>query len=118
MGSEFGIGGEFQAVFREFGRDGDGVGDDEGHHEFALIADDHGVEDVGTGFQRVFDGLRGDEFSSGGFEKIFLAVGDEEVVIFVEVADVSGFEPAVVEKNLARGFGRFEIALHDARALG
>ena len=60
--------GKFQAVFGELGGDSDEIRNDEGDNEFALIANDHGVEDVGTGFQRVFDGLRSYEFSRGGFE--------------------------------------------------
>jgi len=117
MGGQFGVGEKFQAVFGEFGGDGHGIRNDEGDNEFALIADDHGVEDVGTGFQRVFDGLGSYEFPRGGFEEIFFAVGDEEVVVLVEVANVAGFEPAVVGENFTGGFGRFEITLHDARAL-
>src|ERR1700722_8755422 len=118
MRGEFGVGGKFQPVFGELGGDRGVIGNDDGDYEFALIADDHGVEDVRAGFQSVFDGLRSHEFAGGGFQEIFFAVGDEEIVVFVEIADVTGFEPAVVGKNIAGGFGRFEIALHDARAHG
>jgi len=118
MGGEFGVGGEFQGVFGELGGNGDGVGNDDGNDEFALIADDHGVEDVRTRFESVFDGLRSDEFAGGSFEEIFFAIGDEEVVVFVEIADVAGFEPAIVGEHIVGGFGRFEVTLHDARALG
>ena len=118
MRGQFAVRRKFHAIFREFGGDGDGIRNDQGHYEFALIADHHGVKNVGAGFQRVFDRLRSDEFSGGRLEQIFLAVGDEEIVVFVEVADVSGLEPAIFGKNLPRGFGRFEIALHDAGALG
>src|SRR5690242_13903396 len=118
MGGQLAVGGKFHAVFREFGGDGDGIRNDQGHYEFALIADHHGVKNVGAGFQGVFDRLRSDKFSSGRLEQIFLAVGDEKVVVLVEVADVSGLEPAVVRKNFAGGFGGFEVALHDAGAFG
>ena len=109
---------ELKAVFSKFRGNGGVVGNDDGDDEFALVADDHGIEDVGAGLQRVFDGLWGDEFSSGGFEKILFSIGDEEIVVFVEIADVAGLEPAVFGENFAGGFGGSEIALHDARALG
>ena len=44
--------------------DGGCVGDDQRDHKSPLIADDHGVGDVGAGFSRVFDRLRRDEFSA------------------------------------------------------
>src|SRR5258708_39299692 len=91
MGCKVGVGGEFQAVLGEFGGYGDGVGNDHGDDEFALIADDHGGEDVGTGLQSIFDRLGGHEFSGGGFEEIFLAVGGGEGIVRVEVADGAGF---------------------------
>src|SRR5208337_352941 len=118
VGGEFAVGRKFQAFFGEFGGNGGVIRDDEGDDEFALIANDHGVEDVRAGLEDVFDGLRSDEFSGGGFEQVFLAVGDKEVVVLVEIPDVAGLEPTVVGEHIASGFGRFEIALHDAGTLG
>src|SRR5579859_747649 len=118
IGGQLGVGRKFQAVLGELGGDSDRVGNDEGDDKFALITDNHGVQDIRAGFQGIFDGLRGDEFAGGGFEEILFAVGDEEVIVFVEIANVAGFKPAVVGKNFAGGFRRFEISLHDARTLG
>src|SRR5229473_8576873 len=116
MGGEFDVGGEFDSLVRGSGGDRGGIGDDKSHNEFAFVAKDHGVQDVGASLERVFDGLRGDEFARRRLDQVFLAVGDEEIVVLVHVADVAGAEPAVFTKNFAGGFGILVIALHDARA--
>src|SRR5260370_19125814 len=100
------------------GGNGDGVRHDESDDESALVADDHGVCYVRTRLQSVRDGLRGDEFSSGGLDEIFFAVGDEEVVVGVEIADVAGVKPAFFVDCFARGVRTFVITLHPARTLG
>jgi len=46
----------------------------------------------------------GDEFSGVGFEKIFLRVGEKRGCLCRD-ADVAGFEPAIVGKELARSLG-------------
>src|SRR5437588_4441347 len=117
MGGKFGVGGEFDSLVGGLGGDRRGIGDDERDDKFAPIADDHGVEDVGAGLEGVFDGLRGNEFSGRSFQQIFFAVGDEEIVVLIHVADVAGAEPAVFAENFAGGFGVLVIAVHDARTL-
>src|SRR5438552_6446837 len=117
MGGKFGVGGEFDSLVGGLGCDRGGIGNDKRDDKFAFIADDHGVQDVRTGLERVFDGLRGDEFPSGGFQQIFFAVSDEEIVVLIHVADVAGAEPAVFAENFAGGFGVLVIAVHDARTL-
>src|SRR2546429_5998846 len=114
MGGQFGVGGELNSLVGGFGGDRGGIGDDEGNDKFAPIADDHGVEDVGAGLEGVFDGLRGDEFSGGSLQQIFFAVGDEEIVVLIHVADVAGAKPAVFAEDFAGGFGVLVIAVHDA----
>src|SRR6266849_9865639 len=117
MGGQFGVGGELDSLVGGFGGYRGGIGHDERDDEFPFVTHDHGVQDVGTGLERIFDGLRRDKFPSRGFQEIFLAVGDEEIVVLVHVADVAGAEPAVLAENFAGGFGIFIVALHDARAL-
>src|SRR5947207_1269836 len=117
MSGQFGVGGELDPLVCGFGGDRGGIGNDKRDDKLASVADDHGIEDVGAGLERVFDGLRSNEFSSGGFQQIFFAVGNEEIVVFVHVADVAGAEPAVFAKNFAGGFGVLVIAMHDARTL-
>src|SRR6266851_4126221 len=104
MGGQLGVGCKFDSLVGGFGGDRSGIGDDEGNDEFAFVADDHGVEDVGAGLERVFHGLRGDKFACGSLQQIFLAVGDEKIVVLVQVADVAGGEPAVFGENFECGF--------------
>src|SRR5258707_11216856 len=117
MSGEFGVGSKLDSLVGGFGGHGGGIGNEERHDEFVPVAHDHSIKDVRTGLERIFDGLRGNEFACGGFEQIFLAVGDEEIVVLVHVADVAGAEPTVFAENFTGGFGVFIVALHDARAL-
>src|SRR5713226_5264386 len=116
MGGQLGVGGELDSLVGGFGRNGGGIGDEERDNEFAPVAHDHGVQDVGAGLEGVFDGLRRDEFACRGLQQIFFAVGDEQIVVLVHVADVAGAKPTVFAKNFAGGFGVLVIALHDTRA--
>src|SRR5208337_1626059 len=118
MGGELRVGRESEATLGKLGGDGGRVGNDQGNDEFALVADNHGIEDVRAGLKHVFNGLRGNKFSGGGFEEVLFAVGDEEVVVPVQETDVARAEPAVFGKNRAGSFGVLEVALHDAGALG
>src|SRR6266581_5047579 len=117
MGGQLDVGCELDSLVGGFGGDRGGIRDDEGNDEFAFVADDHGVEDVGAGLERVFHGLRGDKFTCGSLQQIFLAVGDEKIVVLVQVADVAGGEPTILAENFACGFGVFVVAVHDARTL-
>src|SRR5467141_2368141 len=117
MGGQFRVGGKLDSLIGGFGRDSGDIRNDEGNNEFLFIANNHGVEDVRTGLEGVFDGLRSDKFACGGLEQILFAVGDEKIVVLIHVADVAGAEPTVFAENFAGGFGIFVVALHDARAL-
>src|SRR5208337_3862873 len=118
MGGELRVGRESEATLGKLGGNGGRVGNDQGDDEFALVADNHGVEDVRAGLEHVLNGLRGNKFAGGGFEQVLFAVGDEKVVVPVQETDVAGAEPAVFGKNDAGSFGIFVVALHDAGALG
>src|SRR5258708_16923035 len=109
MGGQFGVGGELDSLVGGFGGDRRGIGDDKRDDKFASVADNHGVEDVGAGLERVFDGLRGDEVSSRSFQQIFFAVRNEKIIVLVHVADVAGTEPAVFAQDLPRGLGGFGL---------
>src|SRR5260370_28931532 len=117
MGGQFGVGCELDSLVGGLGGHGGGVGDDERNDEFSFVTQDHGVQDVGAGFQGVFDGLRSDEFARRCLDQVFLAVGDEEIVVLVHVADVAGAEPAVFGENFAGGFRILILALHATMAL-
>src|SRR5712672_4520306 len=94
------------------------IRDDERDHESTLIADYHRVGYVWAGFEGIFDGLRRYEFASRGLNEIFLAVGDEEIVVGVQVPDVAGVEPAFGVNRFAGCVLIFVVALHHAGALG
>jgi len=84
QGAHGGIGGHFLIGGKlGLGRNSRRIRDDEGDHESTLIADYHCVGYVGAGFEGVLDGLWRDEFASRGLDEIFLAVGDEEIVVGV-----------------------------------
>src|ERR1039458_4687747 len=95
VGDEFGARRESYVVFagpvfqqREVRRDDD-------KSKLAFVANDGRVSDQGVEFQRVFNGLRSDELSARSFYEFFLAIGDGEISIGIDVADVAGFEPAI-----------------------
>jgi hypothetical protein len=50
-----------------------------------------------------------DEFSAGSFDEIFFAVGDGEISIGVDVADVAGLEPAIGQ-GIGGFFGAIPVA--------
>ena len=92
------------------------IGHDEGDHEFAPVAEDGGVEDERARLERILDGLRRDVFSARGFQQILFPVGDVQVAVRVEVADVAGAKPTVFRKNFPCGVRVAIVALHHARA--
>src|SRR5262245_66584380 len=61
--------------------------------EFAPVADDYHLVDVLAAFDGVLDRLRRDVFAPAGLNQILLAVGDEEVAVGVQVADVARAQP-------------------------
>src|SRR5258706_10428022 len=115
MSGEFGVGSKLDSLVGGFGGHGGGIGNEERHDEFVPVAHDHSIKDVWTGLERIFDGLRGNEFACGGFEQIFFAVGDGEVIVLVHVADVAGGGPTVFGGKLGRGFRILVVTLHDAK---
>src|ERR1700694_4345381 len=114
MGGQLAVGGELDSLVGGFGGNGGGIGNDERDDEFAFVAHDHGVQDVRTGFDSVFPGWRCNKFTRRRLDQVFLAIGDEEIAIFVHVSDVAGAEPAVFAENFAGGVGIFIVALHVA----
>src|SRR5712671_2860506 len=93
----------------------DKVGGDDDGRELALIPNDGGGADERIQFQRIFNRLGCDEFSARSFDQIFLAIGDRQISIGVDVADIAGFKPVFDEGSL-RFFGTIPISLKDRRA--
>lgn len=106
------IGRKDDSFLGNLGGNGRVIGNDQGDNELAAIPDDHGIQNVRAGLERIFDGLRRDKFSGGGFEQVLFAIGDEEVVVLVEIADVAGVEPTVFGQDFARGVGALVVTLH------
>src|SRR5258708_24313797 len=96
MGGQFGAGSKLDALVGGFGGHSGGIGDEQRHDEFAPVAHNHGVEDIRTGLERVFNRLWGDEFASGGLEQIFFAVGGEKMSLFVPGTDFPRTAPTLV----------------------
>ena len=92
------------------------IRNDEHRDEFSRVADDDCVCDVRRGFERVFDRSGRDKLSCGCFQQLLFAIGDDQVAVFVETADIAGAKPSVGGEDLASGFGLVVIALHDVRA--
>src|SRR5258707_15208571 len=103
MSGEFGVGSKLDSLVGGFGGHGGGIGNEERHDEFVPVAHDHSIKDVRAGLERVFDGLRGNEFACGGFLENFIWVGVEKMVFLVHVDDVSGVELTMFRDKLSRG---------------
>ena len=70
--------------------------------KFAPVAEDGRDSDQRIELQRILDRLRRDEFSARSLDQIFLAIGDREISVGVDVANVAGLEP--VSRRMQRGF--------------
>ncbi len=116
MGGNFFAGIDCDSVFRGFRGNGFAVRHHQCHDKFSPVANHHRVQNVRTALKRIFDGLRRDKFPRGGFQQILHAIGNEQIIVFVHVADVAGMKPAVFVNHFARGFRPFVVPLHDHRA--
>ena len=61
----------------------------------APVADEHRRADVRGALQQRLERLRRDVLAVGVDDDVFLAVGDLEEAVRVDLADVAGVEPAV-----------------------
>jgi hypothetical protein len=78
------------------------IRNDEHRDEFSRVAYDDCVRDVGRGFERVFDRRWRDKLSCGRLQQLLFAIGDDQVAVFVEAADIAGTKPSVGSEYLAR----------------
>ena len=111
-----------EVVFERPVVEGVEVGGDDDAYALFVLADDHGLVDVFGLAEFVFEQLRGDVFTCGELEDVFLAVGDAEVFGACDAADefahVACVEPAVGVDDLGGVFGVFEVAEHDVWSAG
>ena len=77
-------------------------------------ADHGGVEHLGVGDEAVLD-LDAVDVLAAADDHVLLAVGDEEVAVGVDLADVAGVEPAVADR-LGGRLGLAPVAGHERRA--
>ena len=80
---------------------------DQDGRELALVADDDGLGDQCIVLQGVLDGLGSNKFSARSLDQIFLAVGDGQKSVSIEIADVPGLEPAI-DESVGVSSGRFQ----------
>src|SRR5438270_1568538 len=80
----------------------------------ALVADhDHLADQLAHGLERVLDRLRSDVLAARGLDQVLFAIGDLQVSVGIDLADVAGVEPAVLVDHFRRRLGLAEIAAHD-----
>ena len=94
-----------------------GVEGDQRAEEFALVAVHHRLRDELVDLEQALDLLGGHVLAARGDDDVLLAVGDAQGAgARVDLADVSGVEPAV-DDRLGRGLGVAPVLAHDAGAL-
>src|SRR6267154_4387656 len=81
------------------------------------VPNEHGIQDQGTHFQQILNGLRRDKLSRGCLEQILLAVGHVEIAFSIQAPDVAGGKPAIRRNHGARVRRLLVIAFHDAWAM-
>src|SRR5216683_7039163 len=88
------------------------VGHDDGDEIGAAVAENHRLGDLRLERQVSLDARRRDHVAARVLDEIALAVGDLEVALAVELADIAGMQPAILQR--ARGRLRVvPIAPHD-----
>ena len=76
-----------------------GIEGDQRRDVLAAVAVHQNLADVGAGrLEHTFDLLRSHVLAAGGLDQVLLPVGDPQIALLVELADVPGREPAVLER--------------------
>jgi hypothetical protein len=88
-----------------------GVGHEDRDEMRALVAGHHRLGDLRLQGQRALDLGRRDHVAAGILDEIALAVGDAQIAVGVEMADIAGRQPAVADRARGR-LGVVPIALH------
>src|SRR5690606_26017926 len=88
-------------------------GDQRGAVITAVALDEHVRQVRARGLDPAFQVGRGHVLAAGGLDQLLLAVGDGEAAFLVQLADVAGVEPAVLQR-LRRLLGQVVVAAHDA----
>ena len=88
------------------------IGNDESAREAPAFGDDDGGRNERAGLELVLDRLGGDELTARRLEQVLFAVGDLEIAVGVDFADVAGVQPTVDQGRCGR-LGVLIVALHD-----
>ena len=76
------------------------VGRNQHGDELMPVADERGLGHHQVVCQLVFNRMRSNQLPARGLQQLFLAVGDEQKAIGVDMADVAGVEPPLLVKTL------------------
>src|SRR5947207_12771696 len=82
------------------------IGSNDHASELAAIANNGGFRNQRVRLECAFDRLWRDEFPAGGFDQVFLAVGDAEKSVGINASYVAGPEPTVRRECCLR-LGRY-----------
>ncbi len=92
-----------------------GVRNEYGDEIGPAVAEYHRLGDIRLERQIAFDARRRDRLAAGILDEVALAVGDPDIAVIIEEADIAGLEPAVFEGSRGR-FRVVPVALHDVVA--
>ena len=70
------------------------------------VANDHGISDVGTEFQKTFNVTGRDVLAPRGDQDVFDAISDGQVTIVINFAAITGVQPARFVQSLSRLVGQ------------
>ncbi len=77
------------------------VRDEQRHEVRALVAVDHRLGDLRPLGQQALDPRRRDVVAAGVDDDVLLAIGDAQVAVGIDLADVAGVQPAVADASRA-----------------
>src|SRR5215471_13363215 len=84
----------------------------------ATIPVDQRLTDIGVSLQEVFQILRRDILAASGDDEILLPVGDAQKAVVVDLANISGGKPPILQKYLGRLCWPLVIAFGNVGATG
>src|SRR6266446_9404418 len=89
-----------------------GIGNEHGDEIRPAVAEYHRLGYFRLERQIAFNVRRRDRLAAGSLDEVALAVGDPDIAVVIEEADIAGLEPAVFE-GPRRRLGVVPVPLHD-----
>src|ERR1043165_9035884 len=90
------------------------IGNNQGHGLLSTSTDHHYLTHKLALFQQTLNQLRRDILPVRKLEQVFLSVRDVEMAVFLDVPDVAGIEPAILEHG-GGSFGLSVVTTHHVR---